>query len=224
MENSEITNELIRNVENEARKFFIGANGCHDWTHVERVMHLSLNIGKKEGADLGILELAVLLHDIGRKEEMENKGVFCHAEKGAEIATEILKQHNLTLNLIDRIIHCIKSHRFRKGNIPQTIEAKILYDADKIDSIGAIGIARDFLFAGNAGSKTLYTGNEKFIANSSKDYSYTDDDSAILEYEIKLKHIKDKMLTEEGRRIAQKRHDFMEAYFNKFWREVEGLE
>lgn len=102
-------------------------------------------------------------------------------------------------------------------------EAKVLFDADKLDSIGAVGIARDFLFAGNAGSKTLYTGNEKLLAQSGKNYSFTEEDSAFLEYEIKLKHIKNKLLTSTGKKIAEERHKFMEAYFKRFWEEVEGI-
>jgi len=98
----------------------------------------------------------------------------------------------------------------------------VLYDADKIDSIGAVGIGRDFLFAGSAGSNTLYTGNEKRLAKSSKDHSYTKEDSAVLEYEIKLKHIKNRMLTKTGRRVAKERSKYMDGFFKRFWIEVEG--
>ncbi len=82
--------EIIAKIEKEAKKFFEGASGCHDWTHVERVKNLAIHIGKKEKADLFVLEAAALLHDIGRKEEMKCEGKFCHAEKGAELAAEIM--------------------------------------------------------------------------------------------------------------------------------------
>lgn len=220
-----VNKNVIRNIEKAAKKYFIGASGCHDWTHTERVRKLALAIGKKEKADLKIIEIVALLHDISRKEEMKKKGIFCHAEKGAKEARKILKKYQLNETMISSIAHCIQTHRYRGGNIPQTLEAKILYDADKMDSIGAIGVARDFLFAGNAGSGNLYTGNEKCLVKlvkNGKDFGFTREDSAILEYEIKLRHIKNKMLTQEGKRIAKDRDEYMQEFFQRFWQEVKG--
>lgn len=214
--------KLISEIEKEAKKFFKGASSCHDWTHVERVRDLTLRIGKKEKADLEIIEIAALLHDIGRKKEMKERGLFCHAEHGAKIAKKILQKYKFAANNIANIVQCIESHRYRNDKIPKTIEAKVLFDADKLDSIGAVGIARDFLFAGNAGSNTLYTRNEKRLAKSEKNYSYTKEDSAVLEYEIKLKHIKDKMLTKTGKEIARERSRYMDDFFKRFWEEIEG--
>lgn len=216
-----ISQAIIKKVEKEAREFFVGASGCHDWTHVERVCNLALNIGRKEKADLSVLTLACLLHDIGRKEEMASRGKFCHAEKGAEIAGQLLQKYNLDQNVVDNICHCIISHRYRNNNIPKTIEAKVLFDADKLDSIGAVGVGRDFLFAGYL-RHALYTGNEKRLVKLKRDKSYTIDDTAIMEYEFKLKHIKNKILTKTGKKIAKERHNFMVAYFKRFWQEVQG--
>jgi len=213
---------IIKKIEKEAKKFFVGARGCHDWTHIERVKNLVFHIGKKEKANLEILEIAALLHDIGRKEEMKNKGLFCHAEKGAQIAKKILEKLKLNKDTISNIVHCIESHRYRNNKIPKTIEAKVLFDADKLDSIGAIGLSRAFLFAGNAGSDNLYTGNEKRLAKTGKDFSYTKDDSALMEYEVKLKHIKGKVLTKEGKRIARERHEFMKNFIDRFYKEIKG--
>jgi uncharacterized protein len=215
--------EIIEKIEKEARKFFVGASGCHDWTHVERVRNLALRIGKKEKADLFVLEIAALLHDIGRKEEMKCEGRFCHAEEGAKIAQKILEKYGIEDTQAENVIHCIEAHRWRKSNQPETLEAKIIFDADKLDSIGAIGIARDFLFAGRAGSNCLYTGNEKKLAKLDKDHSYTKEDSALLEYEIKLKYVKDKIVTKEGKRIARERHPYMKEYFARFEKEIKGL-
>lgn len=212
---------IIDKVKKEAKTYFVGASGCHDWTHVERVTKLALKIGEKENANLFVLEIAALLHDIGRKEEMISKGKFCHAEKGAEMAKVILKKYNIKQEDVDNILHCIITHRFRNSHMPETIEAKVLFDADKLDSIGAVGIARDFIFAGYIGSN-IYTGNEKEMAKLDKNHNYTDEDTALLEYEIKLKKIKDKITTETGRKIARERHQFMEEYFKRFWREVDG--
>lgn len=218
-----ITKETIKKIEREARIYFVGASGCHDWTHVERVYKLALNIGKKEKADLSVLAIASLLHDIGRKEEMKSRGKFCHAEKGAELAVKLLSKYNLDQNLVDNIVHCIISHRYRNEHNPTTLEAKILFDADKLDSIGAVGIGRDFLFAGYL-KNALYTGNEIRLSKFKKDYAYTGDDTAIMEYEYKLKHVKDKVITKSGKIIAKNRHAFMVAYFKRFWQEVEGIE
>ncbi|HBA36660.1 TPA: phosphohydrolase [Candidatus Falkowbacteria bacterium] len=218
-----ISQEIIKKIEKEAKKFFVGANGCHDWTHVERVCSLAMNIGRKEKADLSVLMAACLLHDIGRKEEMASRGKFCHAEKGAEMANKILQRYKLDQNTMDNILHCIISHRYRNNNIPKTIEAKVLFDADKLDSIGAVGIGRDFLFAGYL-RHALYTGNEKRLVKLKKDKAYTVDDTAIMEYEFKLKNIKNKTLTKTGKKIAKARHDFMVTYFKRFWQEVRGIE
>jgi uncharacterized protein len=218
-----INNGAIVKIKEESKKFFKDASGCHDWTHIERVRNLALRIGKKEKARLDVLEIASFLHDIGRKKEMKSRGLFCHAEEGGRLAKNILKKYSIEKKNIDNIIHCISSHRYRNKNIPKTIEAKVLFDADKLDSIGAIGVARNFLFAGNAGSKNLYTGNEKRLAKENKDYCYTKEDSALLEYEIKLKYIKDKMLTKEGKKIAKERHDFMVDFHERFEKEIKGI-
>lgn len=217
-----ITQEKMKKIEKIAKTFFEGASGCHDWRHVERVRNLALRIAKGEKADEKQVEAAAFLHDIGRKEEMESKGAICHAEKGAEMARDILEKLGVDRESIEAIAHCVSSHRYRKGNIPETLEAQVLFDADKLDSIGAIGIARDFLFAGNAGSGNLYTGNEKRLAKTGKDYSYTKEDSAVLEYEVKLKFVAGKMMTKTGKKIARERHLFMKHFFDRFWKEVEG--
>ncbi len=214
--------EIISKIEKEAKKFFEGASGCHDWTHVERVKNLALHIGKKEKADLFVLEIAALLHDIGRKEEMKCKGKFCHAEKGAELAKKLLMKYKFDQEKMKNIIHCVKTHRFRKSNSPETLEAKVLFDADKLDSIGAIGIARNFFFAGNA-KLNFYTGNEKKLNGDYKDYAYTDEDTAILEYHKKLKTIYRKILTKGGKEIARERQKYMDDFFRRFEKETRGL-
>jgi len=174
-----INKKILTKIESEAKKYFIGASGCHDWSHIDRVRNLALHIGKKEKADLKVLEAACLLHDIGRKEEMDSNGKFCHAEKGAELAEKFLNKLKIDKNIVDNIKHCVISHRSRNDFIPQTTEAKVLFDADKLDSIGAVGVGRDFLFAGYI-KKTMYTGREKELVKQGKDMSYSDDDSAIM--------------------------------------------
>lgn len=224
MKKVKITKNLIKKIENEAKKYFQKASGCHDWTHVERVRTLALKIGKKEKADLGILELAALLHDICRHEEMKSKGKVCHAIRGAEEARVVLQKFKVSEEIIKRVVHCIISHRQRNNHQPDSIEAKVLFDADKLDTIGVMGISRNFIFAGYIGAfiegKPLYSGLERIHAKKNKDHVWTKDDSAILEYETHMKFVKDKLFTKEGKRIGKERHDYMKKFFERFWEEV----
>lgn len=217
-----ISRKIIEKIREDAKKYFINASGCHDWTHVERVLTLAKKIGKKEKADLDIIEIAVLLHDIGRRDETKCKGRYCHAEKGRELAEKILNKYDIKGEAASNILHSILAHRSRNNHKPITTEAKTVFDADKLDSLGAVGAARIFLFAGGAGSRNLYTGNEKKLARSRKNFSYTKEDSAVLEYESKLKYIKNNMLTAEGKKIACERDDYLKKYFERFWEEVKA--
>jgi len=209
---------LFDDIKEEAKSYLSNARGSHDWAHTERVYNLCMHIGKKENADLEILKLAAILHDIGRELQDKLNGEICHAEKGAILARELLKKHNLDNEKIDKIIHCIESHRFRGDKIPQSKEAKILFDADKLDSIGAVGIGRAFLFAGEVGAK-LHDKN----VNTEKTKPYTKEDTAYREFMVKLRKVKDRMLTHEGKRIAEERHKFMVDFFDRLNNEVDGL-
>lgn len=204
-------------IREETKSFFSGARGSHDWTHTERVYNLSMHIGKKEEADMEVLGLAAILHDIGREEQDRSNGKVCHAEKGAEQARKLLEKHNLEREKIEKIVHCIECHRFRNNKVPQSKEAKILFDADKLDSIGAVGIGRAFLFAGEIGAK-LHNNDVEI----EKTEAYSEDDTAYREFMVKLRKVKDSMLTKEGKRIAEERHDFMVAFFERLNKEVYG--
>jgi uncharacterized protein len=208
---------MLDEIKEKAKTFFVGVNACHEWEHTERVCNLAMHIGKKENADLEVLGLAAILHDIGRKDQDDSNGKIDHAERGAFLAKGILDNSGLPKEKIDNILHCIESHRFRNDKIPQTIEAKILFDADKIDSIGAIGVGRDFSFAGYLGAKV----HDKNV-NYDDTAQYTIDDTAYREYMIKLRHVKNKILTDEGKRIAEDRHNFMVDFFERLNKEVDG--
>lgn len=216
-----ITKEILAEIEIEAKRYFKNASGCHDWTHVERVRSIGIRLAKEEKADRGIVEAAAMLHDIRKNDEMRKKGSFCHAESGAKEADKILKKIGLDERLIERIVHCIRTHRKRKGNAPVSPEAKILFDADKIDSIGAVGVGRLYYFASSMGAR-LYTGKENEHAAGGSNMEYTADDSAYHEYLSQIRYLKDKMLTRTGKRIAAARHKYMAGYFKQFWDEVEG--
>jgi len=209
---------LVSKVREEAKAFFQSARGSHDWDHTERVYRLCLRIGREERADIGVLKLAALLHDIGREEEDRTNGRVCHGRSGAALAKKLLERHGLGRDAIRAVVHCIRTHRFRKGAVPQTLEARILFDADKLDSIGAVGIGRAFLFAGEIGARL----HDKTI-DVRKTKPYTREDTAYREFLVKLGRVKDRITTREGKRIAAERHRFMAAFFDRLNKETDGV-
>ena len=217
MEKRSAPQELFKHIEREAKRFFRSARGSHDWDHTQRVLGLCLRIGKKEGGNLEILRLAALLHDIGRGAEDRSNGKICHSQAGASMAGKILKAHGVAKETMEGVIHCIQTHRFRKRAVPISKEAKILFDADKLDSIGAVGIGRAFLFAGEVGARLH---NKDIDIRRTK--PYTKEDTAYREYLIKLGKIKDRIFTQEGKRIARERHRFMVEFFERLNKETDG--
>jgi uncharacterized protein len=211
-------NLVISKIRDEARAYVASSTGSHGWDHTERVLRLALHIGRIEGANLHVIELAALLHDIGRSIEDESLGEICHAEAGAHIARDILQQHHVDPDIVDRTVHCIEHHRFRGQRCPDTLEAKIVFDADKLDSIGAIGIGRAFLFAGEHGAK-LHNAPGVDPINEAE---YGPEDTAYREFLHKLRHVPERLLTREGRRIAEERHAFMLQFFKRLAEEAEG--
>jgi len=212
--------ELTEKLRKLADPYHDGMGGCHGPDHTERVHKTVLHIGRLMGAQLDVLSAAALLHDIGRRYETMEQGKICHAEKGAELARDILNKLAFAPKLIDEIAHCIEAHRYRGNKIPQTLEAKILYDADKLDSIGAVGIGRAFLFAGQTGARLHNESDVDILACK----PYSKEDTAYREFKIKMSKVKDRMLTPEGKRLAEERHDFMEVFFERLERETKGAE
>ncbi len=208
---------VLLSVKAFARQRLSTANGSHDWEHTLRVVRLCERLGPKEGADMIVLMAAAYLHDIGRAFQDASKGAICHAEKGAVLAAPFVRNLSLTDGQKGNIIHCIESHRFRGSQRPDTLEAQVLFDADKIDAIGAIGVARAFLFAGEVGAR---------LHNPSIDIeeteSYSRDDTGYREFKVKLCKIKDRMLTPSGRSFARERHQFMVSFFDRFIQEFNG--
>ena len=170
-------------------------------------------------ARLDILAPAALLHDIGRNKESRSQGGICHADHGAELATPILRKLGYDDNQTAAICHCIRAHRYRSATVPESLEAKILFDADKLDSIGAIGIGRAFLFAGQIGARL----HNAEIDPATTD-SYSTEDTAYREFQVKMSRVRDQMLTPIGRELAHRRHEFMEVYFAELNLEIYGSE
>jgi len=208
---------MLTAVELQARKFFKGARGSHDWEHTLRVCRLCERIGPVEGADMDVLLAAAYLHDIGRSFQDRSHGEVCHAEKGARLAACIVGGLALTSQQKENVLHCIRSHRYRGSHKPGTVEARVLFDADKLDAIGAIGVARAFLFAGEVGAR-LHSGD----INIESTAPYSIDDNGYREFKVKLCKIKDRILTREGQKLAVDRHRIMVEFFNRFLDEYEG--
>lgn len=208
---------LIERVSDIARNHFESAGSSHRWDHTQRVYRIALHLGEQEDADREIVALAALLHDIGRTEEDRSQGRIRHAERGADMARKILAGEGLEDNKIEKIVHCIVTHRFRDNKQPETPEAKVLFDADKLDSIGAVGIARAFLFAGEVGARL----HDKDV-DPETSVPYSKEDTAYREYLVKLQYIKDRLFTKSGLELARERDRFMNEFFDRLNREVDG--
>jgi len=202
---------------------------AHNLDHVFRVYNLCLLIAKYEkDVDLEVLIPSALLHDIARVEESKDKtGELDHAILGSQIAEDILRKLQYEEEKIEKIKHCIIAHRFRTGNEPNTIEAKILFDSDKLDAIGASGIARTFMLAGQFGQRL--TANEPlndYLESNTVEKGRLKDLSKhtpFIEYEVKLKKIPNKLYTKKAKEIGEERLNFMEDYFNRLMLEIDGI-
>ena len=208
---------MIEEIATAANSHFDAARGSHGWDHVERVVKLCEHIGPLEGCDMTVLRLAALLHDIGRHESDKANGSVCHAQLGAEMARKELEKATAEPDVVEAVAHCVATHRFRGGAEPASIEAKVLFDADKLDSVGAVGIGRAFLFAGEVGARL----HDPHADHGSAE-SYSAEDTAHREYTVKLRHIKNRMLTQTGRAMAEARHRFMEEFFARLDAETRG--
>lgn len=216
-EETYITDNVISQIESSAKEFFHHSPPTHDWEHTMRVVSLCKKIGYEENADMKILIIAALLHDIGREEADRNN--TCHAELSSKLAKPILEEHNLSENSINRISHCILTHRFRGDNQPKTIEAKVLFDSDKLDAIGAIGICRAYSYAGE-NHQPLYSPFEQ-ESKLTKIINHSEH-SPVVEFKVKLSKIMKSLYTDSGRKIATERHNFMANFFTELFEEIKG--
>lgn len=195
-------------------------DSAHDREHIYRVFYTALDIAESEpSANLEILTAACLLHDIGRPEQFANPEL-CHAEVGSKKAYEFLIGIGWTEERARHVRDCVYTHRFRSENPPQSIEAKILFDADKIDVSGAVGMARSLMYRSAVG-EPLYTLNPDGTISDGSD---TDEPSFFREHHFKLKNIFGKFFTERGREIALSRRRAAEEFYNALLSEVKSSE
>lgn len=202
----------------EARCHYEGADAVHDFDHVRRVLALAERIGRAEGADLEIVRAAALLHDVGRA-QAEAAGLD-HAAHAADRAREILTGQPAAK--VEAVAHAIAAHRFRAGPEPETLEAQVLFDADKLDAIGAIGVARAFAYGGAHGQR-LWVPIE--AVDAARWMQRGDDPGThtpVHEFVVKLSRLKERLFTPTGRAIAEERHAYMVAFFERLDAEVQG--
>ncbi len=199
---------------------------AHDYDHVMRVVALCKVLAQAErSVDMDVLIPAALLHDIAREiEDKDITGEIDHAVLGAELAQKILQDLSYTDEEIGKITHCIASHRFRSGHEPETAEAKILFDADKLDVIGAVGIARSFMLAGEHGERLHRDiALEEYIRDNVGENGRIKDltkHTAYFEFELKLKKIPERLYTTKAKEIAKTRIEDMDHFFKRLIREI----
>lgn len=201
----------------EARAYYHGAESAHDFDHVLRVFALAEKLARAEGADLAIVRAAALLHDIARADEDTTGGD--HAQMAAERARAILLARGVASAQADSVAHAIAAHRFRTNAPPQTIEAKVLFDADKLDSIGAIGVARAYQVSGALNQRLWSEVAPDALATRNQRNS---DHSAYAEFIVKLSKVRDRLFTATARKIADDRHAYMAEFFARLGREIKG--
>ncbi|HLC57287.1 MAG TPA: HD domain-containing protein [Candidatus Nanoarchaeia archaeon] len=206
---------FINKIREKSRSYHKDLGG-HGFDHVERVYNLAVKLAEKENADLEIVKLACLLHDIARVKE-DNKECACHAEEGAKMAGQILKEADYPAEKIASIKEAIRVHRFSKGLKPLTKEAQILQDADRLEALGAICIARIFMYNGLHKLPIHIPGLEP-----EKEY-HGQETTAINHFYEKILKIKPETFnTELAREIAKERYDFIVTFLEQFKDEWEG--
>ncbi len=195
------------------------AEGGHDWFHIERVYKNSLLISKNENVDVFIVQLGALLHDIADSK-------FHHGDEtvGPKVAREFLFNINVDSKAIEHVIKIIENISFKGGNEIQKFkspELDVIQDADRLDALGAIGIARTFNYGGFK-NRTLFDPDIKPNLNMSKEEYKASTAPTINHFYEKLLLLKGKMNTKTGKQIAEKRHKFMELYLEQFYAEWDG--
>lgn len=206
----------------QARLWYQDADPVHDFEHVLRVYRIAERLALAEGADLEIVHAAALLHD-SRGSAPGGSGAerLEHHITSAQFAGEVLQQEGWAEERIQAVQHCIRAHRFRhNGEKPQTLEAQVLFDADKLDVLGAIGVARTIAYAALDGKPSYTEPSEQFIQTGKEKPGELH--SSYHEYLFKLNKIKDLIFTESGKKLAEARHAFLVEFYEELRAECRG--
>lgn len=198
--------DLVKATESHVRSIFEGEGSGHDWWHIDRVRKLALTIAKTEKADPVIVELGALLHDIA-----DHKFHGGDHDIGHKTARAWLEKVEADAHIIEQVCYIVQNISYSGGRAMESVEGKIVQDADRLDALGAIGIARCFAYGGHSG-RELYNPESKTTEKS----------PSINHFYEKLLLLKDRMNTKTGKKMAEARHAFIELYLDEFYKEWEG--
>ena len=211
--------EIIEKTKGFVKQTLESAEGGHDWFHIERVYNNALLISKKEDVDLFIVSLGALLHDIADSKFHNGDDTI-----GPQKAREFLFEINVDSEAIEHVVKIIENISFKGGHVTQnfsSIELDVVQDADRLDALGAIGIARTFNYGGFKNRK-LYDPSIQPDLNMTKEVYKTSSAPTINHFYEKLLLLKDRMNTKTGKQIALKRHSYMETFLQQFYAEWKG--
>ena len=193
-------------------------NNAHDSYHIYRVLNQALLLAKNyKDINYDVLITSCLLHDIARNKQFKDK-TLCHAIEGGIMAYDYLKQQGYEEEFCIHVKDCITTHRFRSNNEPKTIEAKILFDSDKLDVMGTLGISRTLMYGGKL-NRPLYLldSNDKIDYNSNLEAKET----FLGEYNYKLKNIYKKFYTKEAKRLSKKLNKIQVEFYNNLLKQID---
>ncbi len=205
----------------KARAWYPGVDPVHGFDHIERVYRMADKLAQLEGADLEIVHTAALLHD-SQGSDPNSGERLSHHEASARFAEIVLRDEGWPEDRIHAVQHCIRAHRYRgeKENEPQTIEAKVLFDADKLDVLGAIGVARTIGYAVQAGQPIYAEPSAQFVTDGTK--LPGEAHSSYHEYIFKLSKVKDRLFTNSAKKIAIARDAFLTEFYNQLQAEIKA--
>ena len=184
-------------------------DAAHDREHVLRVLYNAMDIASYENdVDIDVLIAACLLHDVGRREQFADPRV-CHAAVGAGKAYDFLKSHGFSEEFASHVRDCVRTHRYRRAQPPESVEAKILFDADKLDAVGAMGVARTLNYKGQVGDPLYNMGPDGIPSDGVGDTV----NSFFHEYKFKLERLYDGFYTKRGRELALSRKKAAEEFY-----------
>ena len=204
---------------NDSRQWYSADDEVHGFGHIERVYRLCEQIGQAEGADLEILLTAALLHDAQGSHPDEGARNDHHL-RSAKFAGKLLAEMGWEESRIHAVQECIIAHRYRKEDVPKSLEAKVLFDADKLDVVGAIGVVRALAYAFQVNVPAFHEPSRIFLDSCEKEEG--EPHSAYHEYLFKLKKISSILLTPTARKIAESRQKFLNAFFEELAAEMRG--
>jgi len=205
----------------QARLWYTTADAVHDFDHVLRVTLTAERLGRLEGADLEILHAAALLHDAEGAAPGPDSKRFDHQHASADFAARVLTEEGWPADRIAAVQHCIRAHRFRdKSEPPATIEAKILFDADKLDVLGAIGAARVIAYAALDGNPFYYPPSDRFLQTGREVPG--EPHSAYHEHLFKLRKVSERMFTASAKALAAERLAYLDLFFERLIAEWQG--